>query len=197
MRKLMLDIRTVYELLDAARERPGMYYAGVGGKSFRLLQAFLAGLRYGNLDPGEPSIWDFPWWADVRNNDYNRSIHFYWLTSSTTDEEAYDVWYRLLDEYRACREEEIARLPGNLVRHRPRFQIIDGVERPYAQPIPAAIMLGHYPPSSVFFAAQVFPDRKKKLWDSFRPTIEETMDVVREEWSVEPHQWKLSHPTAG
>ena len=192
---MSLDFKSVYELLDAARERPGMY--GIGGKSFRLLQTFLAGLSYGNLDPGEPSVWDFPLWADVRKNDYGASMCFRWLRSSTTDEEAYDVWFRLLDEYRACREEEIARLPGTLVRHRPAFQIIDGVERPYVYPVPAAVVLGHYPPSSVFCAAEVFPDRTEKLWDSFRPTIEETMDVVRKEWSLEPRQWKLARPAAG
>jgi len=54
---MRLEITSIYELLDLARDRPGMY--GIGGRSFTLLQPFLAGLSYSELDPGDPPFWDF------------------------------------------------------------------------------------------------------------------------------------------
>src|SRR3712207_1941888 len=112
MRQMPHDFEAVYDVLDAARNRPGMY--GIGGRSFRLLQAFLSGLNWGKLAPGDPSVWDFPFWVTVRKDVVGTSFPWHWLETSETDEEAYGTWFRLLDEYRGCREVELARLPGSI-----------------------------------------------------------------------------------
>ena len=66
-----MDFQTVYEVLDAVRERPDLY--GIAGKSLRSLNVFLAGLACGNLDPGTPSAWEFPLWATVPGNQVGSS----------------------------------------------------------------------------------------------------------------------------
>src|SRR5215210_8624273 len=110
------EIVSIYQLLDLARDRPGMY--GIGGRSLRLLHSFVAGLSYGKLDAGDPPFWDFALWATVRTDHVGTSMPWQWLGVEQSDERAYGTWFDLLDEYRRCRIVELARLAGTVVRFR-------------------------------------------------------------------------------
>lgn len=181
--------KTVYELLDHARDRPGMY--GIGGKSFRLLQSFLAGLSWGNLDPGEPSLWDFEWWAAVYTDHFSCSMPMKWL-SDGPDEEAYETWFKLLDEFRQCRVVELARLPGTLVQFSQHWTAEPGGPMtPYVPPTPQAIRIGQFAPSKVFFLEQIFPDHEEKLIHGYQPAIERTIEAAQQYWKIDPAAWKL------
>ena len=187
------EITSIYQLLDLARDRPGMY--GIGGRSLRLLQPFLAGLGYGNLDAGDPPFWDFPLWACVRTDHFPTSRPMYWLNDQS-DEDAYTTWFGLLDEYRTCRIVELARLPGTVVRFRKHWHADPGKPwEPYVPPTPQYIRLGRFAPSDVYFVEQVFEDRGEKLHD-FQPTAPKALDAARQYWQVDPAAWKLD-PAAG
>jgi hypothetical protein len=179
--------RDVYHVMDLIRARPGMY--GIPEKSFKLLQVFIAGLACGEIDAGEPTFWDFPLWTTVGAGVTGTSKPLHWLESSQSDEEAYQTYFRLLDEYRRCRSVELARLPGSMVRHRPSFQIVNGKTVPYTPPTPDAVTLGRYEPSEVYFVAQVFGERTETFYDSVQPSAEAAMAVAEKWWSIDPAAW--------
>jgi len=192
---MRLEITSIYELLDLARDRPGMY--GIGERSFTLLQPFLAGLSYSNLDPGDPPFWDFAWWATVRTDHLPTSQPWHWL-SEKSDEEAYATWFALLDEYRKCRVVELAKLPGTLVRFGKAWRGGNGKPfEPYVPPTPEMIRLGRFAPSNVFFVEQVFADGAgEKLIDSFQPSAELAIDAARQHWQVDPAAWGVGRELA-
>jgi hypothetical protein len=190
----------VYELLDAARDRPGMH--GIGARSYVCLRAFLAGLSWGGcLDAGDPPFTDFPWWAEARYGRVPTSGPLHWLTRDRSDADAYDRWFAMLDEYRTCRLVEFARLPGTMARRPRSCTIVDGIEAPFERPSPDAIVLGRYEPFEVFFAAEWHEGRRELLRDAVRPTLADTLDEARSAWDVSPDAWPLasaaSAPPAG
>lgn len=192
---MSLEITSIYQLLDLARHRPEIY--GIGGRSFRLLQPFLAGLSYGHLDAGDPPFWDFDWWATVRTDHFPTSRPWHWLRHQS-DEDAYATWFGLLDEYRTCRVVELARLPGTVVRFREHWSGESGKPLElWVPPTPQAIRLGQFAPSEVFFVEQLFPDRGEKLIDSFAPTAGAALDAARQHWQVDPPTWGLGPAAAG
>ena len=77
-------IANIYHLLDLARDRPGMY--GIGGRSYRLLHAFLGSLAYANLNPGDPPFSDFDWWATVHTDHVGTSMPWRWLEIEQPDD---------------------------------------------------------------------------------------------------------------
>lgn len=192
---MALEITSIYELLDLARDRPGIY--GIGGRSFRLLQPFVAGLGYGNLDAGDPPFWDFKWWAMIRNGHPPTPEPWHWLADQS-DEDAYAAWFALLDEYRRCRVVELARLPGTVVTFREHWRAENGKPpEPYVPPTPQAIRVGRFAPSEVFFVEQVFADRGEKLIDGFQPSAEKAIDAARQHWRVDPELWNVGGAAAG
>ena len=180
-----MEFRTVYDVLDAVRERPGMY--GIDGRSLRSLNVFVAGLSCGNLDPGTPSAWDFPLWASVRGNRVGTSMPLEWLREGRSDEEAYDAYFRLLDEFRRCREVELARVPGPILR--PTFWLLDREGRRHPPPVPRAIFLGRFAPSDVYYLGEVYDHRVEKLYPSFHATPDGVIEEARKRWSVPPEAW--------
>lgn len=194
-RLMPFEITSIYQLLDLARDRPAMY--GVAGRSFRLLQSFLGGLGYADLDVGDPPFWDFDWWATVRTDHFPTSMPWHWLRHQS-DEDAYATWFGLLDEYRGCWVVELARLPGTVVRFGQHWHGDNGKPlEPYVPPTPQVIRLGRFAPSDVYFVEQVFADHGKKLVDGFQPTAEQALNAARWEWQVDPAAWNAGRAGTG
>jgi hypothetical protein len=185
------EITSIYQLLDLARERPGMY--GIGGKSLVRLNAFIAGLSYGNLEVGDPPFWDFWTWGMVhtgRSAHNSRPLNF---LEELPDEEGYLEWFKLLDEYRKCHKVELARLPGSMAKF-PESMRSDGRGQPfvpYTPPTPLAIRIGRYGPSDVFFVEQIFADRAEKLTGAIQPTLLKSTKEAERAWQVRPEAWGL------
>lgn len=98
---------TLFGLLAAVRERPGMY---IGRKSLRDLAAWLGGYRFARAQAGLPPLADEPAfdgfdsfvcekyrWHDVGG--WAAKIAYY----HRDDADALDQFFALLDEYRAGR----------------------------------------------------------------------------------------------
>lgn len=177
------EFRTVYELLDLARHRPGMY--GIGGKSLRLLRAFLGGLSYSSLDDGDPPFTYFDFWAVLHSGNNESSWPWFWLETTQSDEDAYETYFRLLDEYRQCRETVVARYHGRLLW--PGFEEYrDGkLQQPL---IPDTLIIGQWAPSQVYFISEIHGTQTERTWP-FHSTVAEAIEEARSHWNAEPEAW--------
>src|SRR5688500_2090829 len=180
------EIHSIYDVLDLVRERPGMY--GIRAKSLLHLQSFVAGLAFSDLDPGRPSFWDFPKWVTVRSGNVGTSMPWRWLETSQTDEQGYATWFELLDEYRQCREVELARVPGSILR--PTFRRLDAEWKTHMPPIPSALVLGQFAPSSVFYLDEVYEEQAEKDYSGMRATREAAIGEALRRWGVDPAAWR-------
>jgi hypothetical protein len=102
--KLLPMPDTLFGLLDAIRERPGWY---VGRKSLCHLYTWLCGLRFARWQlkapplPGEGEFAGFDWFLCEK---YRRHDTVGWAAKIAyyhqDDADAFDEFFRLLDEYR-------------------------------------------------------------------------------------------------
>jgi hypothetical protein len=173
---------SVYDVLDALRVRPGMF---LGNKSVALLQAFLAGLTFSDLDSGTPSFWDFPRWFEIRAR---TSSTFPWqrVEAQLGVEGAFDKYFEYLDEFRANTASEIdhARPP-----FRANFTtFVNGVQ---TEPeIPERIALIKLIPSGVVFLQEYYAGRPAHSCgaQAFH-NVNEARLAAEQRWAFEHQQW--------
>lgn len=101
------DIRTIYDLLDLVRERPGMW---IGAPSVTRLSVFIQGFRigvdaaHGSLEVEHPAFHDFHDWvaAQLRRPKNGHGWSEMLLEAANGDEEAaFEQFWRELDVFRS------------------------------------------------------------------------------------------------
>src|SRR5689334_18964738 len=170
--------KTVYELLDALRIRPGMF---LGGKSIDLLQAFLSGLTFADLPSGTPSFWDFTQWFCVRARRQSSSFPWHHIEESLGTERAVDAFFEYLDEYRSNTPRELARVQPPF---HPEFLLVVNGERVDPE-IPEHISLVELTPSSVIFVCEHYAGSNKPVALAFA-TINEACVAAETKWGIAP-----------
>src|SRR4051794_36093387 len=99
-----MNPKTVYEVLDRVRTRPGMY---IGDVSVVALQAFESGLSWSELGAGVPSFWAFTHWASAI---IDQSTGTWSLMQDRIGPEAtIAAYFDHLDRFRKCREVTLSR----------------------------------------------------------------------------------------
>ncbi len=91
-------MEAIYKQLMVMKDRPGMY---LGKKSLSLLGAYITGYLDHQYESDSSFVSSFPSFNDFVHKYYNISTCQDWIKiitfHSSTDEDAVDVFYRLLD----------------------------------------------------------------------------------------------------
>jgi hypothetical protein len=174
--------RSVYDVLDALRVRPGMFF---GNKSIALLQAFISGLSFSELDSGTPSFWDFQRWLEICAR---ASSSFPWqrLEEDIGVEPAFDKYFEYLDEFRANTYSELAEA---FPPFRANFVTIVNGER--VEPdVPERISLVKLIPSDVIFLREHYGGREAHAhgWRAF-PTVHDAEVGAEQRWGIGRDRW--------
>jgi hypothetical protein len=180
------NVCSFYEVIDAFRARPEVY---VGSGDFRkdpfaIFQAFLSGLTFANLDEGSPPFWSFERWLAVR---VEESSPRHQLVQKLGSKGAYEEYLRLLDEYRTCREIEVATVARELIA--PRFLIDHGDGNRHAPAIPQKLYVGQFAPSDIYFVAAVDNESTQRDFPYHR-TIESAIEAAVSHWGVPVTAWQ-------
>ena len=182
-------MKTYYDVLDAVRRFPGIHLGGVDSESIagtrmpRLL-AFLTGLHFAKLDPGDPPFHDFGPWFSVRFEGISDSnnLPFHWLEERERGQDsAFEIFFSLLDEYRSCHAVPLEQSRGPF---HPSFTVGEGRQPDH----PDAIVVGRFAPSDVFFWEERFGAETRRHSRFFR-----SLSAARREasahWGVRAANW--------
>ena len=181
---MALEFKTVYELLDTLRPRPALY---LGQSSIGHLSAFLSGLSFANLDPGVPSIWGFNRWITARVKGISTNLPCMWLEEKLGPEAALEAYFHYLDEYRVCKESEVAlATSAKLI---PRFFLGDSAGNKLSPPLPDRLFVGQFSPSKVFFLGEDYGDNVERCFP-YHTTMKAAIAEARSRWSVPVSAWK-------
>jgi hypothetical protein len=178
------EFSTVYELLDAIRPRPAMW---LGHASIGHLSAFLSGLSFADLDPGSPSIWGFTRWITARVDGISANLPCMWLEENLGTEAALEAYFRYLDEYRVCKEIEVA--VARLAQLIPRFFVVDSAGNKQSPPSPDRLYVGQFAPSKVFFLGEDYGGNVERCFPYHR-TLKGAIAEAKIRWSVPVSAWK-------
>jgi hypothetical protein len=181
------EYRTIYEILDALRVRPALFLGNLHRRHpFATLLAFLDGLSFADIDPGSPPIWLFSRWITARVDRISTNLPWDWLEEQLGGDGAYAAYFQYLDEYRACREIEVARAEGvDLV---PRFWRVDSKGGRVSPPIPERLYVEQWAPSRVFFLAEVYGTSVERCFPYHR-SVEGVVEEAHSRWSVPASAW--------
>lgn len=182
---------TYYDVLDAVRRWPGLLLGGVDndwtrGTRMPRLQAFLMALRIAGLDEGDPPFHDFAPWLSVRVDGISNShnMPFHWLEERAGGaDSAFDCFFALLDEYRACHATTLQRCTGPF---EPTFLV--GLENPQLPEQPDSIVLGRFEPSDVYFWGEVYGTREVRQFP-FSGTLVGARRAACDKWGIDPRSW--------
>ncbi|HVS39835.1 MAG TPA: hypothetical protein VMS17_30030 [Gemmataceae bacterium] len=178
------EFKTIYELLDALRVRPALY---LGYTTIGHLSAFLSGLTFAKIDPGIPSVWGFNRWITGRVKGISTNLPCVWLEEKLGAEAALEAYFRYLDEYRACKEVEVA-FASN-AKLIPRFYLMDAEGNNQPPPLPDKLYVGQFAPSKVFFLGEVYGDDTERSFPYHR-TMKSAIAEAKSRWSVPVSAWK-------
>ena len=154
-----------------------------------LLQAFLSGLSFADLIPGAPSFWDFSRWFQVRAR---TSTTFPWAHIEETAgiEQAVDIYFRYLDEFRSNKCSEIAEVfPPFCATF---LTIVNGEHVP--PDVPERMSLVRLTPSEVIFLSEHYPERPVPETDAF-PSVVEAYEKAKRKWGVAHDRWTATGVT--
>lgn len=91
----------IYEILEQMKKRPAMY---LGKKSIILLEAFINGYLDREKEIDNNYIPSFSYFANYVKEYYDNQISNSWakiiLFYSADDEEAFDIFYNILDDFK-------------------------------------------------------------------------------------------------
>lgn len=184
----MSEFSSVYKILAALRQRPGMFLGPVEDPcKFSALQAFLSGLSFSDLDPGSPSVWEFGRWITRRIDGISTTMPWSWLVKQIGPMGVYEAYFTYLDEYKACRETALLYAQG--VSFLPRFTLGDSTGRmDLPPPIPKRLWVGQFAPSQVYYLAEDYGHNVRKEFP-FQYSVEEVLQVAEGRWSVPASAW--------
>lgn len=185
------NFKTMYEIVDALRARPAMFIGNVFfNEPFATFLAFLHGLSFAEIDPGMPSIWGFNRWITARVRGISTVLPSDWLHKKYGSKRALEVYLRYLDEYRACKEIEIASMePVDLV---PTFTIRDA--NAVTPPQPTRLFIGQYYPSKVFFLGEQYGDTIER-WFPYHRAEKGVVEQAKSRWNAPVSAWRRRRST--
>ena len=177
---------TIYELLDQVRERPAMY---CGENSLSHLQAFLQGLSFANLSPGEPDFWSFSKWVTVIVPGIGAANPWGWLENRLGRDAAVERFFELLDRYRECRDVTLQRHDGPFVAG---FKTSESPDfEPRTPKVPVALAIHQYEPTEIYFLREHYADGSSEdEWPL--PSFERVREQARSKWAAEDAGWNVA-----
>ncbi|GAB4211723.1 MAG: hypothetical protein OHK0012_04740 [Synechococcales cyanobacterium] len=183
----MSSYKTVYEILDALRRRPALFLGNPFHRHpFATLQAFLNGLMFSNLEPGIPSVWLFSQWITARIDGISTTLPWDWMAEHLGCESAYMTYFQYLDEYRACREIEVAQTRATTFV--PQFWCADTDGNPMSPSIPDRIYIGQGDPSEVYFLAEVYGTHVEQCFP-YQRSVADAIEEAQSRWGVSASAW--------
>jgi hypothetical protein len=180
----------IYDLLNELRKRPAMYLGNCGDHSFKCLQSFLVGLSISeNQQIQFHSFWEFGRWVSGRLEDWSVSMPFYQLEEELGNDGAFERYFELLDEFKACKQvcHEKALI---FEAYKSNFYLIppDNIHSRVEPEKPLVICVGQYAPSNVFYLYEIYPDRSEKHYP-YQNSIEEVKVEALTRWGIKENEW--------
>lgn len=185
----MNDDLNIYEILEAVRKRPAMYFGSSDFHELHELQAFIAGLTLDRWKTSEkPPFREFGNWIVARFN-WSTTAPFYELEKKFGSDNVFEKYFELLDEYKVCRETCLEKALI-LETHKPTFYKIppEDIYGRIEPEKPLLICVGQYAPSNVYYLFEIYPDRFEKHFP-YQNSVEKVKEHAKRRWSVEINEW--------
>ena len=185
----MNNNRDIYEVLDAIRKRPPLYFGtNTSIKSlFTTLIAFISGLQLSSMtiNAGNPSYWEFSSWFPIKTGGSN-TLPWDWAVATWGEEKAFEKFFELLDEYRNCEYVYLFRAIVN--EHQPNIyrQTKHGQRIEVQKPL--ELFIGQYAPSSVFYLLEVYLDKHEK-YVPHHNSPDRAKELAKSRWNVLEDDW--------
>ena len=176
--------RTVYEVLDAVRQRPGMF----GVTSVEALGAFLSGLSYSDLDEGDPPHAYFSHWVNAAKVDNEGGFPLQTYAERLGRDHDTGLYFELLDSYRACECLTLGTITGPFS---PNFRVaeyFDGGQLHERPELPQEILLIQFRPSRAHALLEVYKD-DESYHTPFSRSLDEALSLASSRWGVPPSRW--------
>ena len=187
----MKNYKDIYEILDNLRKRPAMYLgSNKSKKSFTALIAFLSGLQFSRLEftkmyDGNPPFSEFSRWIPRKINGMSSQIPWEWMIENWGNEQSFDKFFELLDEYRNCKTVCLSR--AIIQNHKPTFvQIVNG-ERVQPEK-PLELCVAQFVPSEVYCLLEIYIGRQVKNFP-YQNSMDEVKESALSQWGVAKNEW--------
>lgn len=183
----MKHYKDIYELLDALRKRPAMYLGNTGKKSFTALVAFVSALGVVEVDAGDPCFWRFSRWITGRVCGMSPTLPWDWMDEEWGNEQAFDKFFELLDEYRTCKSVCLSR--AILREHEPTFYYRKSIDGELLKPgKPLEVCIAQFAPSEVYYLLEVYVGRQEEYFP-YQKSIDEVKELAKSRWRVSEDEW--------
>src|SRR5262245_56715941 len=85
-----------------------MFFNPMGPSNlFPVLLSFISALHSSDFPAGTPRLWDFSKWITAVVDGISKNLPWDWLLERLGPDEAFEEYFRYLDDYRRCREIEL------------------------------------------------------------------------------------------
>ncbi len=181
---------SIYEILDEYRLRPAMFVGNLCRSSpFTALQAFLGGLRFASIDPGDPPFWDFSRWITARVADMSESLPWDWLVERCGEDLAYSEFFGYLAEYRQCKVAKLEIAVGETPS--PSYFRVGSHGERVTPSLPSLLFVGRFTPSLVYFLGEEYADVTE--WNfPYRRSRDAVIEEARHRWGISASAWRLA-----
>jgi hypothetical protein len=178
---------TVFDFLDSARDHPSMFL----GRSLRPLenfcQGYYAALSGYHIRESVPNVdtFHFGGWLYRRfKGSYKRGWAQAIQTRCKTDEEAFDKFFELIEEYRRLRPVKCAAITLGPDHKPPRNRISEIGLWPLP---PTRLEVYRYAPEEFYFMVWYYPSRMddRTTFES----LERALSHAEELWRIKPEEW--------
>ena len=178
--------KDIYRIMDELKKRPGMFYCTYRNKkSFNALIAFTLGLTFTNIDEGNPSFRGFSRWITGRVQGMSKALPWDWMDKQWGDEESFDRFFELLDEYRLCQEVRLYKAVDR--DYEPTFKTqIDGEMVKPEQP--SELYISQFQPSEVYYLLEIYAEREEEEFP-YQNSIDEVKKSAKSKWKVSDDEW--------
>ena len=181
------NYKDVYGVLDHLRQRPAMYLGNKGRKSFVALIAFMLGLAFAEVDGGEPSFYLFIHWIAGRVKGMSSTMPWEWMEEEWGNDQAFDRFFELLDEYRTCERVCVSR--AILREHQPKFYYQESFDGELLIPEkPLEVCITQFAPSAVYCLLEIYIGRQED-YIPYQRTIDEVKALTESRWGVSKDEW--------
>jgi hypothetical protein len=141
---------------------------------------------FSRFDPGTPPVPEFGLWLKGRLNLSPACFALDELYTELGSAGAYEAIWRYLDEYRACREVELA--TAHSVALKPTFYLMDRSGHQILPPLPDKLYVGQFQPSDVYFLGEVYGLETKRSFP-FHQTERDARAAAKVKWGVPTSAW--------
>lgn len=180
------DIKDIYDVLDSLRKRPGLCLEYNTGSKFSSLITFINALAFSSFGDGTPSFWEFNRWMTGRVDGMSKTLPWRWMQSEWGNDKAFEMFFELLDEYRACTDVYLCRA---IIRreHKPNFYRVNSEGERVEPEKPLELCAAQFAPSSVYYLLEVYTNRHDRSFPYHK-----SVDVKKEaliSWTVPEDEW--------